>query len=119
LSPSIESAISTFFEGSKFQIDKERNLIIAKGTYQQLATLEQIIEAFDKPVQQVYIEARFITVSEAAFLQLGVDWSTVAQTSIRRGGLHGMGATYGLGAGLTKTWTKIFGTDDLNATSMP
>jgi type IV pilus assembly protein PilQ len=27
-----------------------------------------------------------------------------------------MGATYGLGAGLTKTWTKIFGTDDLNAT---
>ncbi|MCK9316034.1 MAG: type II secretion system protein GspD [Verrucomicrobia bacterium] len=117
LSPSIESAISTFFEGSKYQIDRERNLIIARGTYQQLATLEEIIEAFDKPVQQVYIEARFITVSEAAFLQLGVDWSTVAQTSIPTAvDYTGMGATYGLGAGLTKTWTKIFGTDDLNAT---
>jgi type II secretory pathway component GspD/PulD (secretin) len=115
--PSIETAISTFFEGSQFQIDRERNLIIARGTYQQLATLEQIIEAFDKPVQQVYIEARFITVSEAAFLQLGVDWSTVAQTSIPTAvDYTGMGATYGLGAGLTKTWTKIFGTDDLNAT---
>lgn len=117
LMPSIEAAISTFFEGSQFQIDRERNLIIARGTYEQLATLEQIIEVFDRPIQQVYIEARFITVSEAAFLQLGVDWSTVAQTGVPAAmDYTGMGATYGVGAGLTKTWTKIFGTDDLNAT---
>lgn len=117
LMPSIEAAISTFFEGSQFQIDRERNLIIARGTYEQLATLEQIIEVFDRPIQQVYIEARFITVSEAAFLQLGVDWSTVAQAGVPSAvDYTGMGATYGVGAGLTKTWTKIFGTDDLNAT---
>lgn len=117
LIPSIETAISSFFEGSKYLIDRERNTIIARGTYEQLETMEKIIETFDRPVQQVYIEARFITVSEAAFMQLGVDWSTVASTATQTATDYtGMGATYGLGAGLTKTWTKIFGTDDLNAT---
>ncbi len=115
--PSIEAVISQFFEGSKFYIDRERNLIIARGTYQQLNQLKDIIEAFDKPIQQVYIEARFITVTEAAFLQLGMDWSTITQ-SAAQGAVDytGLGASYGVGAGLTKTWTKVFGTDNLNAT---
>ncbi|MBR5605612.1 MAG: type II secretion system protein GspD, partial [Verrucomicrobia bacterium] len=117
LNPSIETVIEQFFEGSKYYIDRERNLIIARGTYEQLAQLKELIDQFDKPVQQVYIEARFITVSEAAFLQLGMDWSTVANSTVPVAADYtGMGLTYGLGNGLTKSWTKIFGTDDLNAT---
>ena len=57
-------------------IDYERNLIVARGTREQLEVIETIIEEFDKPVQQVLIEARFITVSQAAFMQLGATWET-------------------------------------------
>lgn len=74
-SPSIERAITNFFIG-KYQIDYERNIIVARGKPEDLTILEKIIEEFDKPIQQVLIEARFITVSQAAFLRLGVAWET-------------------------------------------
>ncbi len=74
--PAIEQAILQFFKGSQYLIDYERNVIVASGTREQLAVLEGIIEEFDKPIQQVLIEARFITVSEPAFLRLGVAWET-------------------------------------------
>ena len=51
LNPSIETVIGQFFEGSKYYIDREHNLIIARGTYEQLAQLKELIDHFDKPVQ--------------------------------------------------------------------
>ena len=74
--PAIEQAIVQFFKGSKYLIDYERNLIVASGTRDQLEVLERLIEEFDRPIQQVLIEARFITVSEPAFMRLGVAWET-------------------------------------------
>ncbi len=74
--PAIEKAIIKFFKGSDYEIDYEHNLIIATGTREQLAELEKIIEAYDRPLQQVLIEARFITVSEASFMQMGALWET-------------------------------------------
>ena len=92
--PSIEDAIATFFKGPEHMIDYERNLIVATGTPAQFEVLERIIEEFDRPIQQVLIEARFITISEASFLDLGFRWaSSVAgnppqdQTGIGNGAL--------------------------------
>ena len=92
--PSIEDAITTFFKGKEHMIDYERNLIVATGTPAQFEVLERIIEEFDRPIQQVLIEARFITISEASFLDLGFRWaSSVAgnppqdQTGIGNGAL--------------------------------
>ena len=92
--PSIEEAIEKFFKGSHHMIDYERNLIVATGTPAQFEVLERIIEEFDRPIQQVLIEARFITISEAAFLDVGFRWaSSVAgnppqdQTGIGNGAL--------------------------------
>ena len=92
--PSIEDAIEKFFKGTDFMIDYERNLIVATGTPAQFEVLERIIEEFDRPIQQVLIEARFITISEASFLDLGFRWaSSVAgnppqdQTGIGNGAL--------------------------------
>ena len=92
--PSIEDAIAKFFKGTDFMIDYERNLIVATGTPAQFGVLERIIEEFDRPIQQVLIEARFITISEASFLDLGFRWaSSVAgnppqdQTGIGNGAL--------------------------------
>ena len=92
--PSIEDAITKFFKGTDFMIDYARNLIVATGTPAQFEVLERIIEEFDRPIQQVLIEARFITISEASFLDLGFRWaSSVAgnppqdQTGIGNGAL--------------------------------
>jgi len=74
--PYIEEAIKEFFEGSKYLIDYERNLIVARGTPAQLKVIENIVSEFDKPIQQVFIEARFVTVTEAVFQQLGASWET-------------------------------------------
>ena len=74
--PSIEEAIEKFFKGSHHMIDYERNLIVAPGTPAQFEVLERIIEEFDRPIQQVLIEARFITISEAAFLDVGFRWAS-------------------------------------------
>jgi type IV pilus assembly protein PilQ len=116
--PSIEAVIKQFFTGSKYLIDYERNLIVARGTPEQLEVMERIIEEFDKPVQQVLIEARFITVSEAAFLQLGAAWETGRE--FLPGGRSPTDFT-GLniaetGLGLQETFTNILGRQNLSVT---
>jgi len=78
--PSIAEASEKFFKGSGFMIDYERNLIVATGTPAQFEILEKIIEEFDRPIQQVLIEARFITISESAFLDLGFRWSSMTKS---------------------------------------
>jgi type IV pilus assembly protein PilQ len=72
----LERAITNFFTGSKYMIDYERNLVVARGTPEQLEVLETLIKEFDRGLQQVLIEARFVTVSAAAFQRLGVAWET-------------------------------------------
>src|SRR5512137_1259724 len=74
--PGLERAITNLFSGSKYMIDYERNLVVARGTPEQLDVMENIIKEFDRPIQQVLIEARFVTISKPAFMQLGVLWQT-------------------------------------------
>jgi type IV pilus assembly protein PilQ len=117
INPSLESAIKQFFGGSKYMIDYERNLIVAQGTAEQLQVIETIIEEFDKPVQQVLIEARFVTVSQAAFMQLGATWETgrdiLTSGRVPRD-FTDLGTDVGLG--LTYTFTNVFGDPKLTAT---
>jgi type IV pilus assembly protein PilQ len=141
--PSIERAITNLFTGSKAFIDYEHNLIVARGTPEQLGVIENIIKEFDKPIQQVLIEARFITVSKPAFLQLGVLWEADRQrqsvgaqnTSIPQdftglvnnqnfpnsispnpAGSVISGANPALGIGIQQAFTKVFGAENLTAT---
>jgi type IV pilus assembly protein PilQ len=119
--PSIEMAITNLFTGSKWMIDYERNLIVARGTREQLEVLEKIIQEFDKPIQQVLIEAKFITVSQPAFLQLGVLWETGRQFVAARSptdftGLVAPGSIPGVGLGLQETFTNILDSPTLSAT---
>jgi type IV pilus assembly protein PilQ len=119
--PSIEMAIKELFTGSKYLIDYERNLVVARGTREQLEVIEKIIEEFDKPIQQVLIEARFITVSQPAFLQLGVLWETGRQFVAGRSptdftGLVQPANLGGVGLGLQETFTNIAGSATLSAT---
>jgi type IV pilus assembly protein PilQ len=117
--PSIHEAIKEFFEG-KYYIDYERNLIVARGTREQLEVLERIIEEFDRPLQQVLIEARFVTVSHAAFQQLGALWETGRSPFGVRTPTDftsGLGENVGLlGLGLQETFTNILSRENLSLT---
>jgi type IV pilus assembly protein PilQ len=119
--PSLERAIQELFTGSKHLIDYERNLIVARGTREQLEVLERIIDEFDRPIQQVLIEARFITVSQPAFLQLGVLWETGRQFATVRSptdftGLAPQVVAGTAGVGLQETFTNVLNRVNLTAT---
>ena len=115
-SPSIDQALKQFFGGSKYYIDYERNIIVATGTRAQLRVVEDIIKEFDRPVQQVLIEARFITISESAFQQLGVNWETGRALNTPRSAVDYTGLGTNVGLGLQKTFTDVMGDDSLTAT---
>ena len=121
--PSLERAITNLFLGSKWMIDYEHNLVVARGTPEQLDVLEKIIKEFDRPIQQVLIEARFVTLSKPAFMQLGVLWESgrvFGTNSPQRTPTDFTGltpATYpAMGIGLQYLFTNVFGAAGLTAT---
>lgn len=121
LMPSIERAITNLFTGSKYMIDYERNLIVARGSIEQLDVMEKIIKEFDQPIQQVLIEARFVTLSKGAFMQLGLLWETgrpadTAHTPQDFTGLVGNQNLQNLGLGVNYTFTNILNQSTLTAT---
>jgi type IV pilus assembly protein PilQ len=118
--PSIEKAITNLFAG-KVYIDYERNLIVGRGTPEQLEVLENIIKEFDQPIQQVLIEARFVTLSKPAFLQLGVLWETGRISTGNRSpqdftGLVPSTSIPAMGIGIQEVFTNVFGAETLSAT---
>ncbi|MHB8523074.1 MAG: type II secretion system protein GspD [Limisphaerales bacterium] len=119
--PAIERAITNLFTGSRYLIDYERNLIVARGTLEQLEVLERIIQEFDRPIQQVLIEARFVTISKPAFMQLGALWETGRQNQSSRvpqdfTGLVNDQNIGNMGVGIQGSFTNVLGRSDLSAT---
>jgi type IV pilus assembly protein PilQ len=130
--PALERAITNLFKGSKFMIDYERNLVVATGTPEQLEVMEKVIKEFDRPIQQVLIEARFVTISKPAFMQLGVLWQSgrrplTNSTAIDFTGLvnsqnfpsaiNPSGAVNpAVGGGISQVFTNVLGAGDLTAT---
>ena len=99
--------------------------------------MEKIIKEFDRPIQQVLIEARFVTLTKPAFMQLGVLWQTgnAAPSGVPTdftGGGSGAGLLNNgnfpqavspaggfapaVGLGIQYTFTNIFRGSSLNAT---
>jgi type IV pilus assembly protein PilQ len=119
--PAIEKVIKDLFMGSKYMIDYERNLIVARGTPDQLLVMEKILLEFDQPIQQVLIEARFVTISKPAFLQLGVLWESSRTPRVPRNPSDNIGLVPStevpnLGTGIQEAFTNVLGSDSLTAT---
>jgi type IV pilus assembly protein PilQ len=120
--PAIEKAIKEFAGTNvTYQIDYERNLIVARGTRERLEVLEKIIQEFDKAIQQVLIEARFVTLSQPAFMQLGVLWETGRSISATRlpsdfTSLVNPSSISSVGLGLQQTFPNVLNSATLSAT---
>jgi type IV pilus assembly protein PilQ len=109
---------------------------VARATPEQLDVMEKIIKEFDRPIQQVLIEARFVTLSKPAFMQLGVLWQSrgLSGTNQFNGtlpqdftglvnnqnfpqGITPSGAVNpAVGIGIQQLFTNVFGANDLTAT---
>lgn len=70
----------------------EANSVMVTAPGNILAACEKMIERIDRKPKQLYVEARFVELSNSAMYNLGLDWSTLA----------GIGVTGGFNAGLSK-----------------
>ncbi|MGQ9662587.1 MAG: type II secretion system protein GspD [Kiritimatiellia bacterium] len=60
--------------GADLLFDPKAHAIIARNTRENLAKIEEIIEALDVCPPQIVIEARFVLTSVTDLRELGVDW---------------------------------------------
>jgi len=60
--------------GSDAWFDKQAHVLIARNTRDNLAKIEEIIDALDVCPPQVLIEARFISAQVSDLRELGIDW---------------------------------------------
>ena len=66
--------IATCFESA--------NVVVVTAEDKTLSACSEIIEAVDKAVAQIYIEARFLELSSEALHKLGLDWSALSSWQI-------------------------------------
>ncbi|NOU36752.1 MAG: hypothetical protein HOO88_08280 [Kiritimatiellaceae bacterium] len=59
----------------KISIFPSRNTIVVQSTPENLLEIQSMIAAVDLPRQQVFIEAKFLELTDGASKQLGIDWA--------------------------------------------
>ena len=72
--------IATAFEGA--------NVVVVTAPEKTIADCEQIIKSVDKAIPQIYIEARFIEVSNEAMHKLGMQWNQLESWGATAHGLN-------------------------------
>ena len=107
--------IATAFEGA--------NVVVVTSTEKILGDCQQIIQAVDKAIPQIYIEARFIEVSNEAMHKLGVQWDQLESwgASVKKleGGWsynNGRAANYGTRLASSSSSSSSDGTSSLSQT---
>lgn len=73
-------------EGADIVFNKKTNAILAKNTRENLALIEDIIDALDIRPAQVLIEARFLSTSVEDLRELGIDWVLQSPIGVTKGG---------------------------------
>ncbi len=73
--------IATAFEGA--------NVVVVTAPEKTLSDCEQIIKSVDKAIPQIYIEARFIEISNEAMHKLGMQWNQLESWGATAKGLAG------------------------------
>ena len=91
-------------EGGQISTYPARNSIVAQGSAKMLNDLNQIITAIDLPREQVFIEAKFLELSDSASEQLGIDWNVLGGYKV---GVNGISGNYNFDKTQTDTISKF------------
>lgn len=65
-----------------------KNMVVVKGTDDEIENCRSIIEALDVPARQVYIEARFVRLNSSASKQLGTKWNSLLEWGVETSNLR-------------------------------
>lgn len=76
-------------QAGKISIFPARNAIVVQSTPENLVEIESMIAAVDLPRQQVFIEAKFMELSDSASKKLGIDWQVLGGYNVGVGGIGG------------------------------
>ncbi|MDQ8186100.1 secretin N-terminal domain-containing protein [Pelagicoccus sp. SDUM812002] len=84
--------------GGAVQVDTRSNALIVSERASRMDSIRAVVERLDKPTQQVFIETRFIEVTDTDVKNIGVNWSSLRN--------------YGVGVGeINKQWGSSFDRD--------
>lgn len=75
-------------KGGAVQVDKRSNALIVSERASKMDSIRQVVERLDKPTQQVFIETRFIEVTDTDVKNIGVNWSTLRNYGIQAGNIQ-------------------------------
>lgn len=95
-------------EKGKISVFPARNTIIVQSTPENLVEIQNMISAVDLPRQQVFIEAKFMELTDSASEKLGIDWQVLGGYGV---GIGGIGGTYNDSRTRTETISKTYGLD--------
>ena len=112
---SILDAVQTFvpeMEGAAIVYNRKTNALLVKNTRENLALIEDIIDALDVRPPQVLIEARFLSTSVEDLRELGIDWVLQSPIAVTKGGRLVNGAAVKanetqIDSGATLGWTEF------------
>ncbi|MGM9320017.1 secretin N-terminal domain-containing protein [Deinococcus aquaticus] len=85
-----QTATSTF----SVVADKRTNIIVVRGTAEQIAMVEQLIPSLDQRVPQINVQVRIQEVTETASRSLGMDWKAGFGGFTVSAGSGGLGAAF-------------------------
>ncbi|MGI6494541.1 MAG: secretin N-terminal domain-containing protein [Kiritimatiellia bacterium] len=109
----VMDAIQTFvpeLEGTAIVYNRKTNALLVKNTRENLALIEDIIDALDVRPPQVLIEARFLSTSVEDLRELGIDWVLNSAIGITKGGILVNGTPFEVNEtqiDATMRWTKF------------
>ena len=90
LRPTLEAVLT---EAGNIVVDQRSNAIVVSDIPENMTTFESLIRELDTPTGQVLIEAQIVEVSDAANLDLGVEWG-YADYDATEGASYGGGFNY-------------------------
>ncbi len=70
--------------GTRFYFDRKSHVLIVRNTPDNLARVEDLIDALDVSPPQIQIEARFITLGKSNLRDLGIDWLLDSHITLTR-----------------------------------
>jgi type IV pilus assembly protein PilQ len=92
-------------DGGQISTYPARNSIVAQGSAKLINNLEKILTAVDLPREQVFIEAKFLELSDSASEELGIDWSVLGGYQV---GLQSISGTYSSDDSRLETINQFF-----------
>lgn len=84
IAATVESLVSAA-AGGAVQVDSRSNALIVSERGSKMDSIRTVIERLDKPTQQVFIETRFIEVTDSDIKNIGMNWSSLRNFGVSAG----------------------------------